>query len=139
MAAQILIVAGSLPFLVLGSLHGLYTLLDTGKPRRLIPGDIALMEAMQQTPVRMASTTTMWRAWVGFNLTHSLGLVFFGLIYLLLAMFDFEVLAARPLLVLLALPVAGAYFAMSVKYFFIIPTIGAGLGALCFALAAILI
>ena len=61
-------------FLLLGILHALYTFLDIREPRRLVPQEPSVALAMVESPVRLArGGTTMWRAWVGFNFSHSLG------------------------------------------------------------------
>lgn len=137
MTAQILMIAGALPFLLLGILHALYTALDMRDPRRLVPRDTEVADAMARTTIRVAPVRTMWRAWVGFNLSHSLGAAVFGLIYLLLAVLDFEVLASLPILVYLAVLVGAAYVVLSLKYWFIVPTVGTGVGTLGFLLAAL--
>lgn len=139
MTSQILIILGAIPFLVLGSLHAVFTALDMRNPQRLVPKDPAVSDAMADSIVRMAPATTMWRAWVGFNLSHSLGAVVFGLIYLLLAVLEFDVLLLRPVFVYLAVMIGAAYVTMSVKYWFIVPTVGAGLGTLCFLLGAVML
>src|SRR5580692_7155612 len=67
-------------FVVLGLLHALYTLLDTRRPRRLVPDDPAVSAAMARSHLRLTrGRTTMWQAWVGFNFSHSLGVVLLGL------------------------------------------------------------
>lgn len=76
---EVLFVLGGSVFAAMGLLHALYTLWDTRHPRRLVPDDPAVIEAMRASGVRMArGGTTMWRAWIGFNLSHSLGAVVYG-------------------------------------------------------------
>jgi hypothetical protein len=71
-------VAGGI-FVVLGSLHALYTFLDIESPRRLVPDDPSVADAMARTSLHLTrGRTTMWRAWVGFNFSHSVGVVLFG-------------------------------------------------------------
>lgn len=139
MTSQIFIILGAIPFLVLGSLHALFTALDMRDPRRLVPKDPEVADAMAGTTIRLAPSRTMWRAWVGFNLSHSLGAVVFGLIYLLLALLEFEMLLVRPVLVYLAVLISVVYVTLSLKYWFIVPTIGTGFGALCFLLGAVML
>lgn len=139
MPSQILIVLGAIPFVVLGSLHAVFTALDMRNPRRLVPQDAAVSDAMARTTLRLAPSRTVWRAWVGFNLSHSLGAVVFGLLYLLLAVLEYDVLTDRPVLVYLAVMIGVAYMTLSVKYWFIVPTVGTGLGTLCFLLGAVML
>ena len=62
MTQSLLIVGGSI-FGILGLLHAAYTLADIYRPRRLVPDDPALIDAMASTGVRLArGGTTMWKA-----------------------------------------------------------------------------
>src|SRR6516164_428492 len=80
MIAVLLILGGSISC-VLGGLHAIYTLLDLRNPRRLVPVDPSVARAMANSAVRMSrGGTDMWRAWVGFNFTHSLGILIFGVL-----------------------------------------------------------
>jgi hypothetical protein len=75
MSAILLILGGSV-FGVLGGLHAIYTLLDLRNPRRLVPVDPSLIHAMANSALRLShGGTDMWRAWIGFNFSHSLGVL----------------------------------------------------------------
>jgi hypothetical protein len=67
---------------LLGALHVAYTFFGS----RLHPRDPALREAMAAVSPRISGDTTMWRAWVGFNASHGMGALLFGLVYGWLAM-----------------------------------------------------
>lgn len=41
-------------FILLGILHALYTYLDIGRPRRLVPKDPAVIRAMAETNLRLS-------------------------------------------------------------------------------------
>ena len=72
----ILLILGGSVFGVLGGLHGIYTLLDLHNPRRLVPVNPSVMHAMANSAVTMSrGGTDMWRAWIGFNFSHSLGVL----------------------------------------------------------------
>ena len=74
-AAMLLILGGAV-FGVLGGIHASYTLLDMRSPRRLVPVDPAVAQAMANSALRLSrGGTDMWRAWIGFNFSHSLGLL----------------------------------------------------------------
>src|SRR5215813_9768516 len=78
MVAILLIIGGAVCG-VLGTLHVIYTLLDMRKPRRLVPADPAVARAMANTALRLSrGRTDMWRAWIGFNFSHSLGVLLTG-------------------------------------------------------------
>ncbi len=78
MIATLLILGGAV-FGVLGGLHAIYTLLDLRNPRRLVPVDPSVAHAMANSAVRLSrGGTDMWRAWIGFNFSHSLGVLLVG-------------------------------------------------------------
>jgi hypothetical protein len=87
---------------------------------------------MQRSSLALTRQTTMWRAWLGFNISHGIGVLFFGLIYLTLAISDFALITRITLLQYFALIVSVSYLVLSVKFWFHIPTIGSGIGAACF-------
>ena len=76
------IAASSAVPLLLGFLHLLYTF----RGPKLHPRDPDITAKMMTVSLVISRETTMWRAWVGFNATHSLGLILFGSLYGYLAM-----------------------------------------------------
>ncbi len=79
--AQYLLIAGGTIFSILGLLHAIYTIGDIYRPRHLAPKDQAVIDQMASAGVRLArGRTNMWDAWLGFNLSHGLGAVMFGLV-----------------------------------------------------------
>ena len=80
--AVLLFVASAAIVLALGLVHLLYTF----RGNNLEPRDAALLRSMKETPLVLTRRTTLWRAWVGFNATHSLGLILFALVYGYLAL-----------------------------------------------------
>jgi hypothetical protein len=74
--ASLLILGGAV-FGVLGALHAVYTLLDLRNPRRLVPADPSLAQAMANSALRLSGgRTDRWRAWIGFNFSHSLAVLY---------------------------------------------------------------
>lgn len=130
---------GAAPFILLGSIHILYSLRDVWTPRKLTPYDDSVRVSMQTTTLALTRQTTMWRAWLGFNISHGIGVLFFGLVYLILALSDIELLSRVTVLPLLALAVSASYFVLSIKYWFHIPAIGSGIGTVCFFIALMLV
>jgi hypothetical protein len=118
-------------FLLLGFLHALYTFLDIRRPRRLVPQDPAVALAMAKSPVRLTrGGTTMWRAWVGFNFSHSIGAALFGAVCICAgtALGAVAIPAwTLPVLVVISF----IYLALSVLYWFRIPTAGIAVASLC--------
>ena len=133
--SRYLFLAGSLPFLFLGSAHAIATPLGTDRPRGLSPADPRLIEAMSTATVRLTRRTTMWLAWIGFNLSHSLGAVLFGLVVLLVGRSDVSFRAEAPYFGPLAVIVSGVYLVLAVRYWFRTPIVGCGLSFVLFFLS----
>lgn len=136
--SQLLVVFAASIFLLMGLGHGAFTLADLKTPRAFTPPDPALREAMQQSSVRFHPTINLWDAWMGFNLTHSLGLVLFGGAYVYLGIVDPLAFARSGLLQAVALIVSALYLILSRRFFFSKPVLGSALGLGGFALACLL-
>jgi len=70
--ASILMVLSAGIALALGVLHLVYTF----SGNKLTPRDSSLQARMAQVSPVITRQTTMWKAWVGFNATHSADLSF---------------------------------------------------------------
>jgi hypothetical protein len=62
----------------------------------LAPRDPALQVSMSRISPVLTKETTMWRCWMGFNASHSMGLILFGLIYAYLALAHDQLLFRTP-------------------------------------------
>jgi hypothetical protein len=133
--ARFLLDIGGGIFVLLGSLHALYTFLDIRRPRRLVPQDPAVVLAMKGSPLRLSrGGTTMWRAWVGFNFSHSVGVVLFGVVCVGAGtLLGAVVIPAWALAALVA--TSFIYLGLSVVYWFRIPTLGVAVASLCLLVA----
>lgn len=136
--AQALVVIGGSIFLLLGALHGILTLRDLKDPRTFTPRDPELRKAMQQASIAIHPTTNLWKAWMGFNLSHSLGLVLFGGAFLYVGICAPAAFDASALLQGCAVGVSAIYLVLALLFWFSKPAIGAGLALACFVVAAIL-
>jgi hypothetical protein len=130
-----LFLAGALPFVVLGLAHALATPLATGDRKGLSPADPALAEAMTRGRVLLTGRTDLWRCWVGFNLSHSLGAVAFGVSVLAVGRSAESYAAQAAVCGPLAVLVSGAFLAIGVRYWFRTPIAGCAIAFACFALA----
>jgi hypothetical protein len=74
--------------LFLGGVHLAYTFFT----HKFSPTEGQLETAMKQAAPRISSDMTMWKAWIGFHLSHSMGLMPFGLIYGYFTLCRWEVL-----------------------------------------------
>jgi hypothetical protein len=132
----ILLTLGGAVFGVLGGLHAIYTFLDLRNPRRLVPVDPTVAHAMANSALRLSrGGTDMWRAWIGFNFSHSLGVLLFGA----LAVWAGSPIKTLPVGIMPALTLIGCvYLVLALLYWFRIPAIGIAIGTGCFAVAWIL-
>jgi len=135
MLAQTLIIAGAAVLGLLGTVHLLYTFFTD----KFNPRDAGTMTAMQAGHPVLTRRTTLWRAWVGFNASHSLGAMLFAAIYLILAIQHMALLSASPTLVWLAVVGAGSYLLLAQRYWFRTPLIGIAIGTACFLGAALML
>ncbi len=137
--AQMLLLAGSLIFLLLGIGHGALALRDVSRPRAFTPTDEKVRTAMQGSQLAFSRRINLWQAWLGFNLSHSLGLLIFGGVFLAIAWLHFPAYARSPLLQLAPIVVAAAYLLLSIRFWFRGPVIGTGTGLACFLASALLL
>ncbi len=120
MTARLLMVLCAGVLLTLGSMHLAYTFWGTN----LAPRDPALQASMNRISPLLTKETTMWRCWMGFNATHSMGLILFGLIYGYLALAHDQLLFRSPFLLLVGLVMLACLIVVCRLYFFRAPLIG---------------
>ena len=133
--SQYLLIAGGTIFAILGLLHAVYTICDIYRPRYLAPRDPTVIEQMASSGVRLArGRTNMWDAWLGFNLSHSLGAVMFGLFCVGAGVFA-RSLAVPRVALLIPVLVGVIYFLLAIRFWFRTPgvVIAIGTGILFFA------
>jgi len=106
--------------LVLGSLHLAYTFWGP----KLLPRDATVIEAMKATTMVITRETTVWKAWIGFNSTHSMSLMLFGLVFGYLAVARPDVLFGSAFLQGVGLLTLAAFLVLARVYFFSIPFAG---------------
>jgi hypothetical protein len=92
---------------------------------------------MAGSQVLLTGRTNLWRLWVGFNLSHSLGLVLLGLVVVLLGKTPSSFAYNAAVFVPLALVVSLAYLGLGLVYWFRAPIIALGVAALLFSCVGI--
>lgn len=127
--ASSLMVACAAVLLFLGSMHLLYTFCGT----KLHPRDPALRERMEAVSPGITRQTTMWKAWVGFNASHSASVMLFGLVYGYLAIMQAPLLFGSVFLLGLGLVFLAGFVVLAKKYWFSIPYRGIVLATACYA------
>lgn len=130
-AHQALMTASAAIFLLLGSIHLLYTF----RGSKLHPRDAELTKRMRDVSPNLTRETTMWKAWIGFNASHSYGAMFFGLVYGYLALAQSELLFNSGYLVLIGLAFLIGYFFLAKAFWFSIPFRGIVLSAMLYVAA----
>ena len=136
--AQSLAAIGALLFIAMGAVHGAFTLRDVFDPKSFTPTDPNVREAMRGARLAFNPRANVWQAWLGFNLSHSLGLLVFGGALLAFSWGQFEVFANSLLLQAFTLLVAASYFVLSVRFWFWGPAVGTGAALLCLLASAVL-
>ena len=126
MLTKTLMTACAAILLGLGVLHFAYTFWWP----QLSPRDPVLKTMMSDVPLVLTRETTMWRAWLGFNASHSMGLILFGLVYGYLALLHDELLFKSPHLLIVGLAVVGGLVVLAKLFWFSVP-----FWSLCVALA----
>jgi len=132
---QLLLVTGAAIYGILGSIH----LLSTFFTNKFDPRDIAVKEAMKGTSPVISKDTSMWRAWIGFNASHSFGAMLVAAVYIPLTISYFEVIQKSLWFSLLPILIGLSYLIVAGKYWFKTPFIGVLISTVCFAGAAMLI
>lgn len=132
--AALLMLAAAGIVLALGTLHLVYTFSGPA----FLPRDPALRAAMQATSPRITADTTMWRCWIGFNASHSLGAMLFGLVWGWLALQQPALLFGSLYLRGLGLALLSAFLVLAYRYWFRIPLAGIALALACYAAALVL-
>jgi len=128
LAARILMVLSGSIVLTLGVFHLVYTFWGPN----LTPRDLALQISMSQVSPVITKETTMWRCWVGFNASHSMGLILFGLVFGYLALAHGQLLFRSPFLLVVGLAMLGGFVVLCKVYFFRSPLIGISISAACY-------
>jgi len=127
--APIPIAAAAAIVLLFGFMHLWYTL----RSKALKPRDAALEARMQEVMPFITRETTMWKAWVGFNLSHSASLIFFGCLYLYLAIRHSLFLEGEPVLLAAGLLFLLSYYFMARACWFRVPRRGVALAIVLYA------
>jgi hypothetical protein len=123
MLAQILVAISAGIILVLGLLHLAYTFFGNA----LHPRDAGLVGQLEMAPLVISRQTSVWRAWIGFNASHSVGAILFGAVFGYLALQQPMLLFHSYFLGAAGVVTLGAYLAMAKLYWFIRPLQGISL------------
>jgi hypothetical protein len=132
-AAITLMTLSALVVLTLGVLH----LVHTFSGLKLTPRDPALRARMNEVHPVITRQTTMWRAWIGFNASHSMGAILFGLLYGFLANLYPELLFGSPFLLGVGFAMLGGFAVLGKLYWFRVPFAGILAALACYVLSIV--
>jgi hypothetical protein len=138
MISRLLFLAGALPFVVLGLVHVFETPRTSDQAKGLSPRDPALRDAMTRDTLLLTRRVNLWFAWVGFNLSHSLGAVLFGVVVVLIGRSQATFETEAPIFLPFAVLVSGLYLWLGIRYWFRTPILGIALSLGCFVASWIL-
>jgi hypothetical protein len=131
-AKLLMVVSASIAF-ALGVVHLVYTFWGS----MLMPRDPALQISMSQISPVITKETTMWRCWVGFNASHSMGLILFGLVFGFLALAHDELLFGSTFLLAVGLAMLGGFVVLCKLYFFTSPLTGISISLACYVASVV--
>jgi len=135
MIEQILLIFGASIFGLLGTIHLVYTFFSN----KFNAFDKDVTNAMKETSPVLTSETTMWKAWIGFNASHSLGAILIAVFYVPLVISHMEIIRANLWFSVLPVFIGLSYLALARKYWFKIPFLGILISTVCFIGSMILI
>ena len=128
-----LITASATVILLLGLIHLFYTF----RGHKLHPRDAQLEARLREVSPVLTRETTMWKAWVGFNASHSFGAILFGAIYDYLSLVQGALLFASPFLLAVGFLFLLGYTFLGYRYWFSVPFRGIVLAAILYVAALI--
>jgi hypothetical protein len=139
-AAQAWFVAGTIPLILAGGLHVVYTLVDTVRPRFFAPIDRSVQPAMEGTGIRLVgkSNPSLWRVWLGIHISHGVGVFTVGLLCLLIAVQDFGLVERIGSIRPLTIAFSATYLVLSLRFWFYGPVLITGAATACFTIATVL-
>jgi hypothetical protein len=134
MAAKYLWVLGSVLITLLGLIHLYYTFFT----RAFSSENEKMIQEMKTSSPLLTQKITMWNAWIGFNGSHSGGLLFIGITNLYLALSYFGVLQSDHFYFIFTILTIGFYLYLAEKYWFNIPLMVLSIALVCFVGAYLL-
>ena len=133
--SQALYVFGAAIFGILGAAHLIYTLFTN----KFNAYDPSVTQAMKSTSPILTKETSIWKAWIGFNASHSLGAMLVAGIYIPLSLSYFDVIRGSIWFSNLPILIGLSYLSLAKIYWFKIPFFGILISTLCFIAAALLL
>lgn len=134
MNANLFIAISSGIILLLGLVHLAYTFFGS----KLTPRDATTLASMKLVSPVITKETTIWKSWVGFNASHSLGAILFGLIYGYLALLHANFLFESYFLLIVGWSLLASFVVLGKLYWFSIPFRGISIAFASYCVALII-
>jgi len=125
---------GSIIFIILGSIHLVYTFFTN---KFLSKNEKVMIEMKSSYPI-LTNETTLWKAWIGFNASHSVGAIFIGVINIYLVHSFIVTLENDLFFFVFNILTVGFYLWLAKKYWFKIPFFGILLTLICYLSAFVI-
>ncbi len=130
--AILLIQIGLGVFALMGMMHGIYTLRDFKNPYYFAPRDHELVTILETAGMGITrEQNNFWKAYLGFHLSHSVGIMVFAVIYFALSIIE-PTLLFHPVMACLLVGTGVIYLILSKNYWFSKPVIGSGVAVSLF-------
>ena len=113
---------------ILGIVHFVLTIWG----QKHLPRDSSLVESMANVSPIITTQTTIWKMWMGFNFSHSMGLLLFGLTYNYLAIAHGELLFKSIILQAIGFGALVGYVVLARIYWFIAPLAASSLALILY-------
>ncbi len=119
---------GSAILIILGTLHLLYTFFSN----KFSSKNEKLISEMKNSHIILTNKVTVWRGWIGFNASHSSGIMFIGIVNLYLTLQYFSIFLSDHLFFIFNILTIGFYAWLAKKYWFWIPFMGMITTLICY-------
>lgn len=128
-----MVAASAAIIFTLGIIHLVYTFYGP----KLHSRDLELQDRMSEVSPVITRETTLWKCWIGFNASHSLGAMLFGAAFSYLALWHGELFFQPAFLQWLGLLTLAGYIFLGKRYWFSIPFRGTELATILYVLALV--
>ena len=126
---------GASIFILLGSIHLAFTFFTN----KFSSPKSSAISAMKSSHPNLTSETTLWKAWIGFNASHSVGAIFIGVINIYIIHAFTLTPSTHPFFFALNILVVGFYLWLAKRYWFSKPYLGILITFICFTAGTIIL
>lgn len=118
---------GASIFFLMGLAHIIGALIDVFHPFLYTPADYRVKEMMIESAMLITNRTSLWKSWLGFNISHGFGISAFSLLVLIISWKKYNYFMEIRLLYPVILLITFIYFTLCILFWFYLPAIGCGI------------